>query len=503
MDAAFFRFLGPEMGRLLGGVRFETVYCPAPGFWTLAFSPPVTVDSDPESPPCAFLLLRAHPQKGALFLSPAKPANPPAPPMRAMWLRKRLRSRRVCGHACDWRKRTLALELHTSGWLLLSMESDPDVVDSLPVGFGDSVSWSTPQDLLADSTAPRSLRRALEREEEVDRPRALESFLSGRAAGFYVSLADTQPPSPLPWPAGRECERFPTAAQAASAHGGQAFFEALAPAVQDEAKARARTARRLKTLDADAARLEGLSARQAFGEAIAANLSGIDGRTKMGQLRVDHPELGTMDLALDPSLTVVENMERFFRQAAKGRRGLGHVERLRAEAMEGRLPPPRPRPDQTGSRSGADDRGRDGQGVGFNKKRKSGRGADIALRRFRTSDGFSVLRGRNAAANHRLLSEVARAYDYWFHARGGPGAHVILRRENPGSAVPERSMEEAAALAGLSSWRAGDAKAEVLWAEAGAVRKIKGAPLGQVRLDEARTLLVALDPGLEDRLGDD
>ncbi|GAB6036032.1 hypothetical protein JCM15519_05910 [Fundidesulfovibrio butyratiphilus] len=498
MDAAFFRFLGPEIGRLLGGARFETVYCPAPGFWTLAFSPPVTVDLDPESAPCAFVLLRAHPQKGALFLSSVKPANPPAPPMRAMWLRKRLRSRRVCGHVCDWRKRTLALELCGGGWLLLSMESDPDVTDALPEDFGHFDAWPSPEDLLADPAAPRSLRRALEREDEPDRPRALASFLSGRAAGFYLPQSEKQPVSPLPWPEGRECVRYPSALQAASAHGDWAFFSALAPAVQDEAKLRARADRRLKTLDADAKRLEGLVARQAWGEAIAANLSGLDGRAKVERLELDHPELGHMDLALDPSRTVVENMERFFRQAAKGRRGLGHVDRLRADVLEGRLPPPRSRVGHAG-----DARMRGAEKKCSDKKGKSGKGKDIPLRRFRTSDGFAVLRGRNAAANHRLLSEVARPYDYWFHARGGPGAHVILRRDNPGASVPERSMEEAAALAGLASWQAGAAKAEVIWAEAGAVRKIKGAPLGQVRLDAASTILAVLEPDLEERLSED
>ena len=388
------------------------------------------------------MLVRSHPQKGVLFLSPVKPANPPIPPSRAMWLRKRLRSRRVVGWALDWRKRVLALELSGGGWLMLSLESDPDIVDVLPPDFDRQPVWNSPQALLDDPEAPRSLRRAVEREDPQDRAAFLQAFLLGQARGFYLPEGEAQPAPPLPWPVGRSSVRYATALEAAAAYGAQAFFAALIPPEKDPAKEAARLRKRLALLDQDAVRLEGLCARRIQGEAIAANLSGLDSRAKMAPLRLDHPEHGPVDVPLDPALTVIENMERFFRQAAKGKRGLAHVERLRAEALEGRLAPPRDRAQPPArERSGRD--------------RHPAKKRDIPLHRFRTSDGFVVLRGKNAAANHRLLSEVAAPYDYWFHAQGGPGAHVILRRDNPGSQVPLRSMEEAAALAGLAGWQGG------------------------------------------------
>ncbi|MBI4806536.1 MAG: DUF814 domain-containing protein [Desulfovibrio sp.] len=483
MDAAFFRFLGPELINVLGGVRFDTVFSPAPGFWTFVFSPPVS--PTPESPPdCRFLLLRVHSRAGALLLSPTKPVNPPQPSAKVMWLRKRLRGRRVTGGACDWPTRRLALEL-TAGegrYLFLSMDDDPTVLESLPEGFATGGNWNTPEEAAGDAACPRSIRRALEREEPEDRDGLLQAFKDGRSAGFFLAESQ-QEEGPLPWPAGRESVRYPTALAAGAAYGETSFFSALLPVDQEPKRAETRRKKRLALLDQDTQRLKGLEEQQLYGEAVAANLSALDPREKSAPMALEHPVHGVMTVPFDPSRTVLENMERFFKKAAKGRRGQVHVERLRLEAEQGVAPKAKTRPPQSVKKSVAPDRR-----------------STIPLHRFTSSDGFLILRGKNSAANHKLLSELASPFDYWLHAEGGPGAHVIIKRDHPGKEVPETTLREAAVLAGLSSWRAADAKANVLYALASEVRKIKGAALGRVRLENAKTVLVELDPLLEARL---
>jgi len=70
-----------------------------------------------------------------------------------------------------------------------------------------------------------------------------------------------------------------------------------------------------------------------------------------------------------------------------------------------------------------------------------------------------------------------------------------------GRQAERSSLLEAAGLCALKSWRKDDAKAEVLLAHVKDVRKVKGAAIGSVTVDEVeRTLLVALDPSLEERL---
>lgn len=476
MDAAFFRFLGPELVHALDGVRLDTVYSPAPGFWTIAFTPPVS--TSPDTPPdCRFLLARVHPRDGILLLSPAKPANPPAPPARAMWLRKRLRNRKIVGGACDWPRKRLALELSSGEgrWLLLTMEDDPVVLDRLPDGFGGSPppgggrevpgppqglpgsnpvpAWKSAAEAVADPACPRSLRRAIDREEPEGRAALLDAFLEGREGGFYLSDSGKINEGPLPWPQSRESIRFKNALEAAQAFGHTGFFAALTPADEEPKRAEVRREKRLASLDQDRRRLEGLAAQQLLGEAVAANLSALNPRDKLGPMELDHPEHGPILVPLDPSLTILENMERFFRKAAKGRRGQAHVERLRAEANQGMPRPPRsrvqgPKALQAGPGSPV-------------LRSKPGKGGGIPLHRFRSSDGFVILRGKNSAANHKLLSELASPFDYWLHAEGGPGAHVIIKRDHPGQEIPDSTLREAAVLAGLSSW-ARDARR--LWA---------------------------------------
>ena len=486
MDACFFRFLGPAVGAALQGVRIDTVYGPGPGYWTIAFSHPF--QPAPGLGDCRFLLLRVHSRLGALLLSPVKPVNPPAPPAKAMWLRKHAAGRKLKGGVTDWPRRRLALKFADAegGWLLLGMEQEPTILEYLPEDFIAQPDWPDAVAAAQDPACPRSLRRALDREDPQDRDRLLRAFLAGEASGFYLDPDDPTRHGPLPWPPGRQSVRYGHALEAALAHGQAAFFSALAPADDSEREEKARAKRRAALLDKDRARLAAMTGQHAFGEAVAASLADLNPREKYGPRELEHPELGRIAVPLDPSLTLLENMEKFFRKAAKGRRGQVHVERLKVEAEEGRLPA-RKAPVREAPREG----------------KPRAKTPSVPLHRFRSSDGFVILRGRNSAANHRLLSEVASPFDYWFHAEGGPGAHVILRRDSPGREVPSRSMEEAAAIAALASWRAADAKADILVAQVSEVRKIKGAALGRVRLDSARTLRVSLDPSIEDALRDD
>ncbi|MEJ2637697.1 MAG: hypothetical protein P8184_20720 [Calditrichia bacterium] len=44
--------------------------------------------------------------------------------------------------------------------------------------------------------------------------------------------------------------------------------------------------------------------------------------------------------------------------------------------------------------------------------------------------GWKVLAGKTDEDNDRLSIKIAGANDWWFHVRGMPGSHVILRAED-------------------------------------------------------------------------
>jgi len=99
-------------------------------------------------------------------------------------------------------------------------------------------------------------------------------------------------------------------------------------------------------------------------------------------------------------------------------------------------------------------------------------------------EGFEILVGRGARENDRLTFREARPHDLWLHAAGYAGSHVVIRRPEKDTEIPQEVVETAAQLAAWhSKARAAGGKVEVHLCRAGDVRKRKGAPAGEVLLD--------------------
>lgn len=94
--------------------------------------------------------------------------------------------------------------------------------------------------------------------------------------------------------------------------------------------------------------------------------------------------------------------------------------------------------------------GRPGRGKYKRKQRKqagSKKEQGLPPYRFISSDGFTILAGRNNLQNDSLTLRTAAKDDIWLHAKDVPGSHVIIRSEK--KAVPASTLREAA---GLAAW---------------------------------------------------
>lgn len=463
-------------------------------------------------------MLRWHGRDPALYLAESKPAAAAAPTARTMWLRKRLSGRRILDVSAHWPGRCLALHLSPTAEfpgldrLLLDLRAGASLAGELPEGFGREPAWPDLARILGDPEVWRefphlgpALRRTLAAVPGDDAAALLARVAAGRCPIFYVYGTEA-----LAWPLpetlaeGREPQRFASALDAAEAAGQAMLFPYLEAAARAEAdgaaKAEAKRLRRaLENLERDQARLAGLAALSESGERLKLVLGRHGSDARLARVAVPLPEAegGGEDLVeLDSRLTLAGNMERFFRLAAKGRRGLAHLAarreallRRQAELAAGAAPLRPVKEDRPRARTKAA------------PAAKAGAKAE-PFARFTTTDGFAVLRGKNARANHALLSRVA-GHDLWFHAAQGPSAHVVLRRDHPGVEVPERSLMQAAALCANKSAGAADARVEVMAAEVRHVRKVKGLAPGTVRVDKVwRVLAVSPDPGLEASLSE-
>ncbi len=122
---------------------------------------------------------------------------------------------------------------------------------------------------------------------------------------------------------------------------------------------------------------------------------------------------------------------------------------------------------------------------------------------FVTDDGFTVLCGRNNRQNDQLTLKTARNYDLWFHTKDIPGSHVILQSQGEDRPIPERSILQAAAIAATHSRGQDSNQVPVDYTLIKYVKKPSGARPGMVIFTHNKTLYVAPDPALCEKLAKD
>lgn len=95
-----------------------------------------------------------------------------------------------------------------------------------------------------------------------------------------------------------------------------------------------------------------------------------------------------------------------------------------------------------------------------------------------SSDGYHMYVGKNNLQNDELTFSFASGNDWWFHAKGAPGSHVIVKTK--GNELPDRTFEEAGRLAAYYSKNRGSDKVEIDYVEKKHVKKPNGAKPGFV-----------------------
>ncbi|HZT08204.1 MAG TPA: NFACT family protein [Chloroflexota bacterium] len=104
-------------------------------------------------------------------------------------------------------------------------------------------------------------------------------------------------------------------------------------------------------------------------------------------------------------------------------------------------------------------------------------------------EGVEVLIGGSAAGNDTVTFRMARPGDLWFHARGRPGAHVVLR--TAGSPITERHILASARIAASHCAAGDDDRIEVDYVERRFVRRVPGRLPGRATYRNAATVMVS------------
>jgi predicted ribosome quality control (RQC) complex YloA/Tae2 family protein len=404
---------------------------------------------------------------------------------------------------------------------------DPAAVDLICARFGG------PADFLS-SVSP-AMARALRDPEIADRPAAvlqLREILAAVRDGRWSPVVDSSRPlsefkvgddlgrddlivSALPLPrqsaAAEAGPRFTTGFASPSAAAEEGFglverlrdFRDLREHHQTLSRKEIERIRRLvEKLQIELDEAHACGRHRRMGEALLAGLGAarVAGRTAMVPDPYD-PTAASLEIPVDPALPLQENARLLFERYKKGKRAVAAIG-ARLQAARSKLSAW----EALGERAArvTDEAGLDrlrdemsGLGLVHGKHPSKGRSQSMAkrpparVRRYESPDGYSILVGKSGEENDTLTFRVASPDDFWLHAAGYPGAHVVVRNPRHERSLPDRTLRAAAEIAAFHSGARGETKVEVHYTQRKHVHRRKGAPRGQVLLRRFRSIQAA------------
>jgi len=203
-------------------------------------------------------------------------------------------------------------------------------------------------------------------------------------------------------------------------------------------------------------------------------------------------EGGEREITLDPKLTPVENAERLFRRARGAREAAVRAERgiekdrqrmLLLEQLLEKVSAAA----TVSALEKIENNHREIFGMSAGPREP---GTAERFRRFEVAGGYEVYAGKNAANNDELTVRFAKPNDYWFHARGSSGSHVVLRWSDTKSKPPKDTLRQAASIAAYYSGARGAKMVPVAYTLRKYVRKPRGAAVGAVVMEREDVIMV-------------
>ncbi|AFM25796.1 Rqc2 family fibronectin-binding protein [Desulfomonile tiedjei] len=497
MDLAVLQLVARELNDLLLGAFINKIHQPLPREVVLRMRAPGGGEQK--------LMVSADPQLGRIHLTHLKIPNPPRPPRFCAFLRAHFQGSKITGCSSLPDDRVVMIfatrgtgEERTERILVLELlgrDSNIILVDAVSGLILDCLHHIPEKEAGSrivlpgiEYTVPPKHGRAAESLDEIVKERNLSPGIHIDSKGKKRLTVSAILPEDETFSAMNEAVDAFFRPRLESLLLNQAKREIAAPV-----RARINSLdRRLKKIKVDETRLKEFSGRQYEGELLKANLGKM--RKGMDSIRVqDWITGGERIVLLEPSLNPVENMERIFRKAAKGKRGEQAVQRRVAETIAEM----RALEDQLFYIMECDEIDELEMLAGdFHKetpqsKSQSRPPTDRESKLFRTfasPSGASVFVGLHARSNEFLVRKKARPGDLWFHVKDYPGAHVLLKKEG---AAPHRAedLDFAAALAVHFSKAANKGKVEVMIADAKDVSPMKGGIPGQVSVKHYRTIV--------------
>ncbi len=238
------------------------------------------------------------------------------------------------------------------------------------------------------------------------------------------------------------------------------------------------------------------------GDLLSANMYAIQkGETSVKLQNFYDENLAELEIALDPALTPQQNAQKYYKNYRKAKTaeeklteqiGLAQTELTYIDSVFESLALAENERDLNEIRAELAEQGYVRRRADKKNQKQPALSAPL---KFKTSDGFTVLVGRNNRQNDKLTMKDANNNDIWFHTKNIPGSHTVLVTD--GKAPTETAMEEAAVLAAQHSRAKDSAQVPVDYTQIRYVSKPQGAKPGMVIYVQYKTVYV--DPTTESK----
>ncbi len=201
----------------------------------------------------------------------------------------------------------------------------------------------------------------------------------------------------------------------------------------------------------------------------------------------------TVEIPLDPTLSPIENAQRYFKRYSKEKRAFAALEdQLKQndeelEYLETVMNAVQTSTDEADIEDIRDELAQSGFIKRRNKAKEKSKKVSKPLH-FVSEDGFHIYVGKNNKQNDELTLRFASGNDLWLHTKDIPGSHVIVKTD--GKDVPDTTLDAAANLAAFYSKGRLSSLVPVDYTVKRNVKKPGGAKPGMVIYESHKTVYI-------------
>jgi len=210
-------------------------------------------------------------------------------------------------------------------------------------------------------------------------------------------------------------------------------------------------------------------------------------------------------IVLDPTLSIHENAERFYKRSRKAETSAMTLRERRAQALEEAAliaQAEREAARATTPEEIAAIRASMAESLAHGQPQQNGSSPTgqrpslpefegHKIKRAHTVDGWEILVGENATSNDYLTTKIAVSSDIWLHVRAAASAHGVIRAQNRPAAVSAAALQQAAEMVAARSESKHSSLIPVDYTLKKYVRKPRKSAPGAVTYQNEKTLFVA------------